>query len=76
MMPVARSVVVKAKVRAKCIRREAVLAVLMRPGETQMLLNVADRYLINPGAAATIITLIIIIIITGLHCTRQSIKVC
>lgn len=58
-MPVACSVVL-AKVRAKYLRRETVLPVLMRPGETQTLLNAADRYFINPGAVAAIITLIII----------------
>lgn len=59
MMPVVRSVVLM-KVRAKYLRRETVLPVLMRPGETQTLLNAADRYFINPGAVATIIRLIII----------------
>lgn len=62
MMLVARSVVL-AKVRTKYLRRETVLPVLMRPGETQTLLNAADRYFINPGAVAAIITLIIIIIV-------------
>lgn len=62
MMPVARSVVL-AKVRAKYLRRETVLPVLMRPGETRTLFNAADRHFINPGAVATIITIITLIII-------------
>ncbi len=62
MMPLARSVVL-AKVRAKYLRRETALPVLMRPGETQTLLNAADRYFINPGAVVAIITLIIIIVL-------------
>lgn len=65
MMPVACSVVL-AKVRAEYLRRETVLLVLMRPGETQTLLNAADRYFINPGAVATTVTLIIIISISVL----------
>lgn len=65
-MPVARSVVL-AKVSTKYLRRGTVLPVLMRPGETQTLLNAADRYFINPGAVATIITLIIIIFPTAAY---------
>lgn len=49
MMPVARSVALL-KVRAENLRRETVLPVLMRPGETQTLLNAADGYFINQGA--------------------------
>lgn len=41
--------------------RETVLPVLMRPGETRMLLNAADRYFINPRAVATVIITIIVL---------------
>lgn len=50
----------------------------MRPGETQMLLNASQAYLINPGAATTIITPIIAILQPhhSLSSSNSRLRVC
>ena len=73
--------VVLAKVRAKHLKRQTVLAVLMKSEETPTLLIGADRYLINPTAMATVILVITVLrlqntlFLPNEYCANQNIKV-